>query len=89
VAQGGNLTALVIRALCHCASSAISATSNGTLQKEWVFKTREIAQAARTIAEESELDVNLDEVSSQRVGQTLGKMRLKQKPRPGGRGSRL
>lgn len=87
--ESSDLTVLVIRALCHCAGSAISATANGTPQKEWVFKTQNITEAVRLIAQESELDLNLDEISSQRVGQVLSKMRLKQKPRPGGRGSRL
>jgi hypothetical protein len=87
--ESGDLTALVIRALCHCAVSAISAVANGTPPKTWILKTADITAAAKVVAADSELDIDPDRVTSRRVGRVLSRMRLEQIPRPGGHGSRL
>lgn len=86
--ESGDLTALVIRALCSRAISAINA--NCAIKNEkWVFKTEEIKDAAVNLAQEAEADIDAEKITGRRIGRTLGKMRLSQEPRPGGHGSRL
>jgi len=79
-----DITALVIRGLCHCATNATSATKRETL--DFVFTTGEIRQAVLDITDEEE--VSPDYITPSRVGRALGRMRLAKEPRPGGRGSR-
>jgi hypothetical protein len=80
--ESGNLTALVIRALCGCAISA----TNGETPTCFNFTTAEIVLLARAIAQVSDRDP--DPITNQRVGRVLGRMRFQKAPRPGGRGSR-
>jgi len=84
-----DLTALVIRALCHCAISAINAIS--AISKEtppcWDFKTAQIKEAAIEIAKDEDGDIEYVN-NSRRIGRVLGSMRLGKVPRPGGKGSR-
>ncbi|MGH7965778.1 MAG: hypothetical protein ACRERD_28840, partial [Candidatus Binatia bacterium] len=90
--ESSDLTALVIRALCQCAISAVSAVSaieKETPLKAWTFTTKDVTDAAKAVATESELDIDPERVTGRRVGRTLGRMRLKKEPRPGGRGSHL
>jgi hypothetical protein len=87
--ESSDLTALVIRALCHCAITAMSAVDIVTPSKFWILKTEDIMAAAKTIVQESELDLDSEKVTSRRVGRVLGQMRLTKEPRPGGKGSRL
>ncbi len=85
--ESGDQTSLVIRALCRCAISAINAKS-AINPDRWVFTTEEIKDAAVACANDAEADIDVEKITSKRVGRTLGAMRLSQEPRPGGRGSR-
>ena len=88
--ESGDLTGLVIRALCDCAISAmkaISAVKNGD-SREGIFTIKDVVGAAKHIAVDSELDIDPERVTARRVGRVLAKMRLTQEPRSGGRGSR-
>lgn len=89
--ESSDLTALTIRALCDCAIRAVSAMSAIHMEtpREWSFAVKELVAAAKTIAVEAELDLDPEKVTGRRVGRVLGKMRLTQEPRSGGRGSRL
>lgn len=73
----GDLTAIIIRAVCRYAVNAISAVSKESIQKAFTFKTSEITQAAKEVVEEIEADMDPDSVTSRRVGRVLGKMRLR------------
>jgi hypothetical protein len=86
--ESGDQTSLVIRALCRCAISAINAKSAINSEGGWVFTTEEIKDAVIATANDAEADVDVEKFTSKRIGRTLGKMRLSQSPRPGGRGSR-
>jgi hypothetical protein len=86
--ESGDQTNLVIRALCRCASSAINAKSAINSKGNWIFTTEEIKDAVIAIANDAEADVDAEKFTSKRIGRTLGKMRLSQSPRPGGRGGR-
>jgi hypothetical protein len=86
--ESGDLTSLVIRALCHCAVSAESAVKEGETKKEWILTTEQVRQAVVVVARDSESDINTERVTGRSVGRILGKMRLRQEPRPGGKGSR-
>lgn len=74
--EPGDLTALVIRALCRYAVNADSAVSLET-SKKFTFKTAQIVEVVKEIAEETEADIDPDYITSRRVGRALGKMRLK------------
>ena len=86
--QTTDLTTLVIRGLCRCAISAISAIKNGLHdEKFWVLTVAEITTSLKRIAEED--DLNRDAITNRKVGGVLSQMRFEKEPRPGGRGSRL
>jgi hypothetical protein len=55
---------------------------------ESVFSSSEIAEQAVKIAKDEELDIDERNITAMRVGRTLAKLRLTEKPRPGGIGSR-
>lgn len=83
--ESGDLTVLVVRALCRCAQldPADPEDINGLERRavEWVLKTAQITDAARALAEELELDMEAEHITARRVGRTLGKMRLRQAKR--------
>jgi hypothetical protein len=74
--EPGDLTALVIRGLCRYADNAVYAV-NGESVREITFKTSQIAEVTKAVAEELEADLDLDHITARRVGRVLGKMRLK------------
>jgi hypothetical protein len=86
--ESGDLTALVVRALCCCAVRAIDANSANSREtpSDFIITTAQIVQVARAIAKREDGDP--DRITDRRVGRTLGRMRLQKTPRPGGRGSR-
>lgn len=76
----GDLTALVIRALCRYALSDVNNVSDinaETLNVTLSFGTSAIAKLAKELAEEIEADIDQESITSRRVGRVLGKMRLK------------
>jgi hypothetical protein len=88
--ESGDLTALVIRALCQVAVTAISsvtAVDNGH-SRQWTCKTKELVEAAKRIIIESELDLDPERINSRRIGRVLSKMRFKQEARAKGQGDR-
>ena len=88
--ESGDLTALVIRALCQVAVTAVTAVTavKKETPREWILKTEDITATAKVIATESEEDVDPERITSRRVGRVLSRMRLKQEPRPKRQGSR-
>jgi hypothetical protein len=82
--EATDLTALTVQALCHCAMRARCAVKDDP--SGFTVTTSEIAGAILSMAADDELDP--DSVAPRRVGRVLSKMRLRQVPRPGGRGSR-
>lgn len=84
--ESGDLTALVIRALCQVAVTAVSAVKNR--HSQWTCKTKELVEAAKSISIESELDLDPERINGRRIGRTLAKMRFKQEPRPKKQGDR-
>jgi len=85
-----DLTALTIQALCHYAIKAMSAISVGVSapEKNISFTTADLTEIVRTLAKDQETDIEPESINTKRVGRVLGKMRLKEKPRPGGKGPR-
>jgi hypothetical protein len=67
---------LVIRGLCRYADNAVCAVK-GESVREITFKTSQIAEVTKAVAEELEADLDLDHITARRVGRVLGKMRLK------------
>jgi hypothetical protein len=78
--ESGDITSLVIRALCKCFGtevSAISAISAISLEEDSKFvTTKEVAEAVREIAVELDADIDVDRISEKRVGRVLSKLRL-------------
>jgi hypothetical protein len=73
----GDLTAVVIRALCRYADKADCAVNAETSERSFSFKTATITKEAKEVVDEIEADMDPDAVTSRRVGRVLGKMRLK------------
>jgi hypothetical protein len=90
--ESGDMTVLVIRALCRTVGCDISDMRDVSDikggGKPWTLKTSQITETAKEIAEELELDVKLEDITSRRIGRVLGKMRFK-KARESGKGTRL
>jgi len=86
--ESGDLSTLVIRALCCCAMGAIGAISanNGETPSHFTFTTEQIVTVARVATKRDDGDP--DEITNRRIGRVLGRMRLEKMPRPGGKGSR-
>ena len=77
--ETGDLTALVIRALCKLYSrdtSDSNDTSDTNIESKKVFKTAIITDATVEIAKKMEADIEVDSITSSRVGRLLGKMRF-------------
>jgi hypothetical protein len=82
--RSGDLTTLVIRALCHCASQAgCAGKSSG-----WVFTSEDIKSEVLNVADEIESAINRESITTIRVGRVISKLRLPESPRPGGKGRR-
>jgi len=81
-----DLTILVIRAVAQVAISAICA--NSAIQNGFVVTAKEVSAAASKIADQEDLDMPLEYLSSRTVGRILAKLRLREIVRPQGRGSR-
>jgi hypothetical protein len=88
--ESDGFTSLVIRALCECAISAISAVSaiNNETHREWVWETEQVKETALSIAKDSETGIDEEFITVRRIGRTMGKMRLQEIPRPRNRGHR-
>lgn len=86
--ETSDLTTLVIRAIGLLAITAISAKGASRIGGEFSFTASGVAQAAANIATEEEADILLDYVTSQSVGRVMTNLRVKEIPRPKGRGSR-
>ena len=85
--ESADLQVLVIKALCHYATSATRAT-NTEGGPEWICTTADVKREVETIAADEESALHTEALSTDRVGRVLGRMRLKKKPRPGGKGLR-
>jgi hypothetical protein len=88
-----DLTALTIRALMDCAVANVTNATNVANHTEtptvWEFTTSRITEAAKTLADDSDGDIDPEKVTSQRIGQYLKRMRLMKPPRPRGQKSRI
>jgi hypothetical protein len=81
--ESGDLTTLVIQALCAYTISAINGEAPSAW--EWVLTTQEITHIAQLITRVNDGDP--DCITNRRVGRVLGRMRLEKTHRPGGQGS--
>ena len=88
--EPANLTAWVIQALRHYATSATSATRRGEYQgdEEWEFPTKAIQEALIDLLQDEESDLDITKISTDRIGRILGKLRLEKKTRIRQRGPR-
>ena len=87
--EAADRIALTIRALCHYAISAMSVMNpESPEQTEMVFATADLTAVVHALAQQQEIGMDPTDISPKRVGRVLGKMRLKEQPRPGGKGKR-
>lgn len=91
--ETGDITALVIRVLCDAwakwANQTKWAMSNqDTTDDRFEVTANTVRKAALEIIEEDNLDIAGDEVTAQKIGKVLHKMRVYKPPRPGGKGPR-
>jgi len=73
----GDLTALVIRALCRYAEDHVDAVSTKADAVSFPVGTSDLTAQVKEFIEADELDIDQDAVSARRVGRVLAKMRLK------------
>ncbi|HEX9105984.1 MAG TPA: hypothetical protein VF832_02120, partial [Longimicrobiales bacterium] len=102
--ETSDLMALVIEALSQCGGGAVKAiravsaingegvtgkdgATGGAAEGSFVVTTKEVQQAIADAAGEEELE-DAERLSARKVGRMLGRMRLRQEPRPGGKGGR-
>jgi hypothetical protein len=84
-----DLTALVIRAMCQCATRAIKAnrTARPGEKTQLVVSVEDVLSRCEELAECGLMDP--DYLNNQRIGRILNQLRIQEVPRPGGVGSRL
>ena len=76
--ESSDLTVLVVRALCKCLGSDVSDVSDVLPGDTRTFvTTSEITEAVKEIAADSEADVDIEKISTRRIGWVLKKLRLK------------
>ena len=78
-----NLSLLVIRALYVCVAEAditdITDIKDITLsESSYKVKSADVVKHAREIAEELEVDIDIERLDNRRIGRVLGSFRLKQ-----------
>jgi len=80
--ESGDLTALVIRALCRCLGCDVvtfcdpcDVSEEITNEKEFI-RTGDIEAAAKVIAEADELDIDMEKIGSRQIGRILSKLRF-------------
>lgn len=80
--ESGDLTALVIRALCRCLGSDVVTfsdacdVSDGAANVKEFIRTAEIEAATKSIAEADELDIDTEKLGSRQIGRILSKLRF-------------
>jgi hypothetical protein len=78
--ESGDLTALLIRALCECFKKAIPDVSDvsDVLPADAVcfLETAAITESTRRLAEESEADIDLEKITPRRIGWKLKSLRV-------------
>ncbi len=86
--QSSDLTLLALQAMCKLAAdkSDIKDISDDAIST-WTFSTSQISEAAQTVAENTDADVDKESITSRKVGRLLGKLRLR-KTREAGKGTR-
>jgi hypothetical protein len=86
--QSGDLTLLILQAICKLAADKSDIKDNCDISlTTWTFSTSQISEAAQTVAEGAEADIDKESITSRKVGRLLGKLRLR-KTREAGRGTR-
>ncbi len=73
--ETGDLTTLVIRALCKCVEGGVSGVKK-EIPKEWIFNTSDIIAMTKQSAEEMGADIDPECITSRRVGRKMGEMRF-------------
>jgi len=86
--QSSDLTLLILQAICKLAADKSDIKDNSDISlTTWTFSTSQISEAAQTVAEGIEADIDKESITSRKVGRLLGKLRLR-KTREAGRGTR-
>jgi hypothetical protein len=84
--ESGDLTRLVILALLKCCETSVSSVSSmasikkGESAKDWTVKTKDLTDAAKVIVAEDELDMDVERITSRRIGRALARLRLEKDP---------
>lgn len=85
--QSGDLTLLILQGLCKLAANMSDIKDNRDIRTAWTFSTSQISEAVQFIAKNTEADIEIDSITSRKVGRLLGKLRLR-KAREAGKGTR-
>lgn len=81
--ESGDMTALVIRALCKCLDCDVvtlcdpcDVSTGGDFAEKEFIRTADIEAAAKDIAGVDELDLDLEKIGSRQIGRILSKLRF-------------
>ena len=81
--EGGDMTALVIRALCKCLDCDVmtlcdpcDVSTGGDFDGKEFIRTADIEAAAKDIAGADELDLDMEKIGSRQIGRILSKLRF-------------
>jgi hypothetical protein len=78
--EGTDMTRLVLRSIVYCilheAKEPIDVEELYQAGREWKLITKEIAEAAKNLIEEEELDFNLEHTNAWIIGKALGRLRF-------------
>ena len=86
--QSSDLTLLVLQGMCKLAAVKSDIKDNSDVAiSAWTFSTSQISEAAQTVAENNEADVDKESITTRKIGRLLGKLRLR-KTREAGKGTR-
>ena len=95
--EATDLMSLTIRALCQCAERSERAINTGVTGVDTLFSAINAQNAGfmvttsevqQSILQAGEEEIGSERISVHKVGRILARMRLRQEPRPGGKGSR-
>jgi hypothetical protein len=81
--ESGDMTALVIRALCKCVDCDLvtlcdpcDVSAEGDFDEKEFIRTADIEAAAKAIAAADELDLDAEKIGSRQIGRILSKLRF-------------
>ena len=82
--HSGDLTHIILSGICQLLSDISDVSDSSDITNHgWRISTSQITQAAQSYAENTEADIDIQNINTRKVGRILGKLRLTQAREPG------